>query len=101
MPSNGEQQPPDRVGEEPSGRPVQGPSRPSEQRGGRPAGPPEYTLYRSRRGLLSRLRTPDVSSLRERARRSYRRLGRGGPKAEDQAPPAPKPIAKRALKWLA
>src|SRR5919197_4913225 len=101
MPSNGEQQPPDRGGEEPSGRPGQGPSRPSEQSGGRPAGPPEYTVYRSRRGLLSRLRTPDVSSLRERAHRSYRRLGRGGPKAEDQAPLAPKPIAKRALKWLA
>jgi LCP family protein required for cell wall assembly len=101
MPSNGEQQPPDRGGEDPSGRPGQGPSRPPEQGGEPPGGRPEYTVYRSRRGLLPRLRTPDVSSLRERARRSYRRLGRGGPKAEDQRPTAPKPIAKRALRWLA
>jgi LCP family protein required for cell wall assembly len=89
MPSNGEQQPPDKGDQEPSGRSGQGPS-----------GPPEYTVYRSRKGFLSRLRSTDVSSLRQRARRSYRRLGRGGPKAEDQAPTSPKPLARRALKWL-
>jgi LCP family protein required for cell wall assembly len=89
MPSNGEQQPPD-----------QGDQKPSEGSGQEPSGPPEYTVYRSRRGLLPRLRSPDVSSLRERARRSYRRLGRGGPKAEDQPPTAPKPLARGALKWL-
>src|SRR5437899_1014912 len=89
MPSNGEQQPPDKGDQEPSGRSGQGPS-----------GPPEYTVYRSRKGFLSRLRSADVSSLRQRARRSYRRLGLGGPKAEDQAPRAPKPLARRALKWL-
>jgi LCP family protein required for cell wall assembly len=89
MPSNGEQQPPD-----------QGDQKPSEGSGQGPSGPPEYTVYRSRRGLLPRLRSPDVSSLRERARRSYRRLGRGGPKAEDQPPTAPKALARRTLKWL-
>ena len=31
-----------------------------------PSGPPEYKVYRSRRGLLSRLRSPDLSGLRER-----------------------------------
>jgi LCP family protein required for cell wall assembly len=100
MPSNGEQQPPDKDDQEPSGRPGQGPSKPPERPDEKPSGPPEYTVYRSRKGLLPRLRSPDVSSLRERARRSYRRLGRGGPKAEDQPPTAPKPLARRALKWL-
>jgi LCP family protein required for cell wall assembly len=41
-----------------------------------------------------------VSSLRESARRSYRRLGRGGPKAEDQKPATPGPLARRALRWV-
>jgi LCP family protein required for cell wall assembly len=76
MPSDGEQRPPNRGDQ------------------------PEYTVYRSRRGVLRRLRSPDISSLRERARRSYRRLGRGGPKAEDLPPSAPKPLAKRVLKWV-
>jgi LCP family protein required for cell wall assembly len=76
MPSDGEQPPPDRGDQ------------------------PEYTVYRSRRGVLRRLRSPDISSLRERARRSYRRLGRGGPKAEDLPPTAAKPVAKRVLKWV-
>ncbi|MGH2980996.1 MAG: LCP family protein [Solirubrobacterales bacterium] len=89
MPSNGEQQPPDTGDQKPAGPPEQGPQ-----------GPPEYTVYRSRKGLLPRLRSPDVSSLRERARRSYRRLGRGGPKAEDMRPTAPRPLARRALKWI-
>jgi LCP family protein required for cell wall assembly len=111
MPSNGEQQPPDKDDQEPSGRPGQGPSKPpgrpeegssgpSKQPEKGTSGPPEYTVYRSRKGLLSRLRSPDVSSLRQRARRSYRRLGRGGPKAEDQKPTAPKPLVRRALKWI-
>jgi len=73
MPENGEQQPP---------------------------GPPEYKVYRSRRGLLSRLRSPDLSSLRERAPRSpkWRWPGRGEPK-----PPGPRRrwTLKRALKWVA
>jgi LCP family protein required for cell wall assembly len=100
MPSNGEQQPPDKDDQQPSGQPGQGPSKPPERPGPKPSGPPEYTVYRSRKGILSRLRSPDVTSLRQRARRSYRRLGRGGPKAEDQPPTAPKPIVRRALKWV-
>jgi LCP family protein required for cell wall assembly len=96
MPSNGEQQPPEQGGQKPSGRPGQGPSTPPEK----PSGPPEYTVYRSRRGLLSRLRSTDVSSLRERARRSYRRLGRGGPPAEDQKPTSPRALGRQALKWV-
>jgi len=95
MPSNGEQQPPERGDQERSGGPGQEPSA-----GKGPTGPPEYTVYKSRRGTLSRLRSPDVSSLRDRARRSYRRLGRGGPQVEDQPPTAPKPLLRRSLKWI-
>jgi LCP family protein required for cell wall assembly len=110
MPSDGEQQPPDQGGEKPSGRPGQGPSTPPEKPDSgpsepkkpdsKPSGPPEYTVYRSRRGLISRLRSPDISSLRDRTRRSYRRLGRGGAKAEDLPPTAPKALLRRTLKWV-
>ncbi len=106
MPSNGEQQPPGKGQGEPSGRPGSDPS--SQGQGGspqepssKPSGPPEYNVYRSRRGFLSRLRSADVASLRERARRSYRRLGRGGQKPEDQPATAPRPLLRRALKWIA
>jgi len=43
-----------------------------------PSGPPEYKVYRSRKGLFSRLRSADLSSLRERARRATKR-GDGKP----------------------
>jgi LCP family protein required for cell wall assembly len=101
MPSNGGQQPPDKGERDPAGRPGQEPPVPPERPDRERSGPPEYTVYRSRRGLFSRLRSPDVASLRERARRSYRRLGRGGPQAEDLPPTAPRSLAKRALKWVA
>jgi LCP family protein required for cell wall assembly len=73
MPSDGEQQPP---------------------------GKPEYKVYRSRKGLLSRLRSPDLSSLRERTRRTPKsgqdRDGRGA------QPGAPRPgsTRRRVLKWV-
>ncbi len=89
MPSNGEQQPPDKGDREPAGG-----------SGAESSKQPEYTVYRSRRGLLPRLRAPDVSSLRDRARRSYRRIGRGGPKVEDQRPTAARPLLRRALRWI-
>ena len=66
----------------------------------RPSGPPEYKVYRSRKGLLSRLRAPDLSSLRELRRRSPKRADRD----ERLAPGRPKAprrwTAKRALKWV-
>lgn len=69
----------------------------------RPEGPPDYNVYRSRRGILSRLRKPDLSGLRDRARPPER--------APDEEPPgrarrrrerrrgAPRPGWKRGLKW--
>jgi LCP family protein required for cell wall assembly len=98
---NGEQQPPDKDDRDPAGRPGQEPPRPPQRPPQEPSDKPEYTVYRSRRGLLSRLKSPDVASLRERARRSYRRLGRGGPKAEDLPATSPRSLGKRLLKWIA
>jgi LCP family protein required for cell wall assembly len=66
----------------------------------RPPGPPEYKVYRSRRGLLSRFRSPDLSGLRERTRREPKpsrpgeRPGRGRPGAPRRRG------ARRLLKWV-
>lgn len=65
-----------------------------------PSGPPEYKVYRSRRGLLSRLRSPDLSGLRERTLRPRK------PWRRDKSPKPARPGGtrrwtwKRALKWL-
>lgn len=65
-----------------------------------PSGPPDYKVYRSRRSLLSRLRAPDLSGLRERAKRSPKEPDKG----EDPGRGRPKPprrwTPKRALKWV-
>ncbi|MFI5026307.1 MAG: hypothetical protein ACHQCI_06100, partial [Solirubrobacterales bacterium] len=66
-----------------------------------PSGPPEYKVYRSRKGLLSRLRSPDLSGLRERTpqpRRWWRRNKRGAP---ERPSPARRWTWRRALKWVA
>jgi LCP family protein required for cell wall assembly len=64
-----------------------------------PSGAPEYKTYRTRRGLLPRLRKPDLSRLRERAkdagRRPWHRIG-GGRREGEEAP-----FWRRALKWVA
>ena len=68
---------------------------------GQPQGDPEYKVYRSRRGPSSWFRTPDLSKLRDRARR------RGGDKPEGAPVPGiepekpERPLAKRILKWVA
>jgi LCP family protein required for cell wall assembly len=69
----------------------------------RPPEPPDYNVYRSRRGLFSRLKGADLSSLRDRARLpSWRRRRadrpRGGPGPE--RPKVPFNV-RRVLKWLA
>jgi LCP family protein required for cell wall assembly len=67
-----------------------------------PPGPPDYKVYRSRRGLLSRLRTPDLSRLRERSPRSPRgRFWRRRERAGTERPAAPRRwSARRILKWV-
>jgi len=68
-----------------------------------PSGPPEYKVYRSRKGRLSGLRSPDLSGLRERTPRAPKWWRRDkGP--EPELPSEPKPrrrwTGKRMLKWV-
>ena len=69
-----------------------------------PSGPPEYKVYRSRRGLMSRLRSPDLSGLRERAPRAPRpwrrkKDGEDGGRPDRVGPPR-RWSGRRLLKWL-
>jgi LCP family protein required for cell wall assembly len=65
-----------------------------------PSGPPEYKVYRSRKGRLSGLRSPDLSGLRERTPRAPKWWRRDKePKPERTAPPR-RWSAKRVLKWV-
>lgn len=65
----------------------------------RPPEPPEYKVYRSRRGLFSRLKGADLSGLRDRARLpSWRRRKRG---ESDLSEPGRKRITpRRVVKWV-
>lgn len=64
-----------------------------------PESQPEYNVYRSRRGLFSRLKSADLSSLRDRARLpSWRRR-----KREEPGVPPPqrsRVTPRRVLKWV-
>ena len=65
----------------------------------RPSEPPEYNVYRSRRGLFSRLKGADLSSLRDRARLpSWRRRKRDEPGRP--APERGRVTPRRVLKWV-
>src|SRR4051812_15267538 len=58
--------------------------------------PPDYKVYRSRRGLFSRLRAPDLSHLRERARLKG---GAGREERPPRGPAAQRPLWRRVLRW--
>ena len=62
--------------------------------------PPDYKVYRSRPGLLSRLRSPDLAKLRERVRSK----GPTGPTRPGAAPkpkePTERPPWRRVLNWV-
>jgi LCP family protein required for cell wall assembly len=73
--------------------------RPSENDPRLPDGPPEYKTFKARRGIFSRLRKPDVSSLRDLRERSGRRSGDEG-KGSLPAPPRRHPNAKKVAKWV-
>lgn len=69
----------------------------------RPTGPPDYKVYRSRRGLLSRLRKPDLSALREREWQPPKLPKRpGAPRrpGRERGPRPPRRGTRRALKWI-
>jgi LCP family protein required for cell wall assembly len=67
--------------------------------GGGPPERPDYKVYKSRPGILSRLRAPDLSKLRERLRRKApERPPRG--KEKGKPPARERPFWRRALRWV-
>jgi LCP family protein required for cell wall assembly len=60
---------------------------------------PEYRVYRSRRGLFSRLKGADLSSLRDRARLPSRKPRKDREPRRPGAPRAPFNV-RRVLKWI-
>jgi LCP family protein required for cell wall assembly len=66
----------------------------------RPSGPPDYKVYRSRKGLFSRLRSADLSGLRERAKLPGKRSDRDRQPHEGRRLRPPSRRLKRVLKWV-
>jgi LCP family protein required for cell wall assembly len=66
----------------------------------RPPEPPDYKVYRARRGLFSRFRKPDLSGLRERDWRAPKLPGRPGGPRRERGPRPQRPALRRALKWV-
>ena len=66
----------------------------------RPSGPPDYKVYRSRRSLSSRLKSPDLSGLRERAKLPGKRPGKKRGRSDEGGSGSPRPWLERALKWV-
>src|SRR3954447_2724333 len=65
-----------------------------------PSGPPEYKVYRSRKGRLSGLRSPDLSGLRERTPRAPKWWRRDRSLKPERVGPPRRWTAKRTLKWV-
>ena len=65
-----------------------------------PSGAPDYKVYRSRRGLLSRFRKPDLSGQRQRGGGAPKLPRLPGRRAEPGRARPAHPRARRALKWL-
>jgi LCP family protein required for cell wall assembly len=63
-----------------------------------PSGPPEYKVFRQRRGIFGRLRKPDIQGLGDLRERPPRRPGG----RERRGPRVPKPGSggRRALRWI-
>jgi LCP family protein required for cell wall assembly len=66
----------------------------------RPSGPPDYKVYRSRKGFLSRLRSADLSGLRERAKLPGKRSDKDGRPERERRPRPPRRRARRIFKWV-
>ena len=65
-----------------------------------PSGSPDYNDYRTRRILNSRLRAPDLSGLREKAKRSSKRSGKDERPGDDRFSPKRRWTGKRVAKWV-
>jgi LCP family protein required for cell wall assembly len=66
----------------------------------RPPEPPDYKVYRARRGFFSRFRKPDLSGLRERDWRAPKLPKRPDRPGRERGPRTPRPGLRRALKWI-
>ncbi|MGE0066169.1 MAG: LCP family protein [Solirubrobacterales bacterium] len=70
----------------------------------RPSGPPDYKVYRSRKSFLSRLRSPDLSGLRDRAKLPGKRPERGPDDGRGSDRQRGKPrrglTPKKVAKWV-
>ncbi len=66
----------------------------------RPSGPPDYKVYRSRKGFFSRLRSVDLAGLRERAKLPGKRPGKDREPREGGRIRPPRSGLKRVLKWV-
>jgi LCP family protein required for cell wall assembly len=67
----------------------------------RPQGPPEYNLHRSRRGLFSRFRAPDLSGLKERAKLPAKRPEEGpGRRRRRRRERSRRGGGRRIAKWV-
>jgi LCP family protein required for cell wall assembly len=66
----------------------------------RPSGPPDYKVYRARRGLFSRFHKPDLSSLRERDWRAPKMPKLPDRPGRERGPRTPRPGLRGALKWV-
>lgn len=64
-----------------------------------PSGAPDYKVYKSRRGLLSRLRETDLSSLRERTKRGGKEPGKRPAPERRDATERQRPLWRSVLKW--
>ncbi|HEU4461808.1 MAG TPA: hypothetical protein VFR75_04365, partial [Solirubrobacterales bacterium] len=64
-----------------------------------PESKPEYKVYRSRKGLFSRLKGADLSSLRDRARLPSRKPRKDREPRRPGSPRAPFNV-KRLFKWI-
>jgi LCP family protein required for cell wall assembly len=65
----------------------------------RPSGPPDYKVYRSRKSLLSRLRKPDLSGLRDRAHLP-KKGDKGGDDGREQRSKPQRTWVRKTLKWV-
>ncbi len=66
----------------------------------RPPEPPDYKVYRARRGFFSRFRKPDLSGLRERDWRAPKMPKLPDRPGRERGPRPPRPGLRRALKWV-
>ncbi len=66
----------------------------------RPSGPPDYKVYRSRRGFFSRLKSADLSGLRDRAKLPGKRPGREREPGKERRFRPPRTRLRKVLKWV-